>query len=324
MIIVTGGAGFIGSAMVWRLNQAGITDILIVDNVGKSEKWQNLVPLSYTHYIHKVQFMQQLMNNQVPVDCVEGVFHIGACSSTTQEDMDYLMGNNVSYSQILIKWALDHRKRIIYASSAATYGAGEQGFDDTADLAALRPLNRYGYSKQRVDQWLLQEALWDRVAGLKFFNVFGPNEYHKADMRSMVCKAYEQIRDTGTVRLFKSHRPDFGDGEQRRDFVYIKDVVDTMWWLFQHPEVNGLYNLGSGAARTWNELARSVFSAMGIPESISYFDMPESLQAHYQYYTQANMDRLKATGCPIPSTRLEDAIADYVQGYLVSGARHLS
>ena len=246
MIIVTGGAGFIGSALVWKLNQEGIEDIVIVDHLGTSEKWKNLVNLRYCEYVHKDDFIGMVGNDHVPFDAT-AVIHLGACSSTTERDADYLWKNNYLYTRYLAEWTHRYGIRFIYASSAATYGDGALGFSDDDDTTlALKPINMYGYSKQVFDLWLLNRCLDDKMAGIKFFNVFGPNEYHKGDMRSVVHKAFGQIRDEGKVRLFKSSRPEYADGGQMRDFVYVKDCVAVLSWLIKNTDTNGIFNLGTG------------------------------------------------------------------------------
>ncbi|NJB67028.1 ADP-L-glycero-D-manno-heptose 6-epimerase [Desulfobaculum xiamenense] len=316
MHIVTGGAGFIGSAFVWKLNSMGVTDIIVVDDLGTSDKWKNLVNRTYVDYVHKDMFLEMVMHEDMPFD-VDSIIHMGACSSTTERNADYLMENNYRYTMTLAHFCLEHDVRFINASSAATYGDGSLGFDDDPDgIEALRPLNMYGYSKQLFDLWSLRTGAVDSLASLKFFNVFGPNEYHKGDMMSVICKAHRQIRDNGFMSLFRSGRPDYADGGQMRDFVYVKDCVDVMWWLLQNPQVNGIFNLGTGTARTWNDLARSVFSAMGVPEDIRYIDMPAALEGKYQYFTEAKMDRLREAGCPVAFRSLEDAVADYVGNHL--------
>ena len=315
MVIVTGGAGFIGSAFVHKLNQEGITDILIVDNIAHTDKWKNLVTLHYTDYIHKDDFITMISHDGL--DDVDAIFHLGACSATTETDMDYLMRNNVEYTQILHQWAIENDAYFMYASSAATYGAERQNFDDNHDtIPQLEPINRYGYSKQLFDKYLYTNDSLDSCVGLKFFNVFGPNEYHKDSMRSIVCKAYDQILSTGSVKLFKSYDDDYGHGEQMRDFVYVKDCVDMMWWLYQHPEHKGIFNIGTGQARHWNDLVTAIFNALNKPVNIEYIEMPESIKAHYQYFTQANMVKLQNAGYSNPTTSLEDAVTDYVQNYL--------
>lgn len=317
MIIVTGGAGFIGSAFVWKLNQEGIHDILIVDALEKSESWKNLIGLNFSDYVHKDDFLEMLFTSDA-FENVDAVIHMGACSSTTEEDGDYLMDNNYRYTQALCQWSIQNGAYFMYASSAATYGNGEFGFSDTVEnIFKLKPTNRYGFSKQFFDMYAMKNGLLDTIVGLKFFNVFGPNEAHKAEMRSVVCKAYEQIKTDKKVKLFKSHLKEYKDGEQKRDFVYIKDCVNIMWWLLSNRSVTGIYNIGTGNARTWNDLVKSIFKAMDIKPSIEYIDMPEHIRKHYQYFTQADMQKLKAAGCPIKMTSLEDAVKDYVQQYLV-------
>jgi len=319
MIIVTGGAGFIGSAMVWKLNQEGIDDIIIVDRLGETHKWRNLVNRRYADFLHKDVFLQMILDDRVPFS-VDKIVHMGACSATTERDADYLMDNNFHYTCHVAKWAMKHGVRLIYASSAATYGNGEEGFDDREEqINSLRPINMYGYSKQLFDQWCLRHGLQTQIAGIKFFNVFGPNEYHKGDMSSVVYKSYYQIREKGAVDLFQSHRQDYGDGEQRRDFVYVKDCVNVLWWLLEHGEVNGIFNLGTGQSRTWNDLIGAVFSALVRTPQINYIPMPEQLRSQYQYYTEARMDKLAQRGCPVSFPPLEESVRDYVVNYLDRG-----
>jgi len=318
MIIVTGGAGFIGSALIWKLNQEGIDDIVIVDHLGTSDKWKNLVNLRYADYIHKDAFIQMVLNNHVPFDAT-AVVHMGACSSTTERDADYLWRNNYLYTRHVAEWTHHNGIRFIYASSAATYGDGALGFcDDDATSLALKPINMYGYSKQVFDLWVLNRCLDNQMAGIKFFNVFGPNEYHKGDMRSVVHKAFGQIRAEGKVRLFKSSRPEYPDGGQMRDFVYVKDCVEVLWWLIRHPEVNGLFNLGTGRARTWNDLMRAVFASMALEPYIEYIAMPPGLDEQYQYFTEAKMEKLQAVGCPVDFQSLEASVKDYVVNHLMN------
>jgi ADP-L-glycero-D-manno-heptose 6-epimerase len=323
MYIVTGGAGFIGSAVVWRLNREGIDDILIVDNLGTSEKWKNLTGLRFREYMHRDAFLQHIRAGGGS-GRIEAVIHMGACSSTTERDADFLMRNNVAYSQTVCRYALDHDARFIQAGSAATYGDGSGGFSDSrARLPALRPLNMYGYSKHLFDMWALREGLLDRLVCLKFFNVYGPNEYHKEDMRSMICKAVAQIADTGALRLFASDRPGYPDGGQMRDFIYVKDCAEMIWWLLGHPEVNGIRNMGTGRARSWNDLAAAVFAAMDLPPAIVYVDMPEHLRGRYQYFTEADMGWLRELDVPLRPHSLEDGVNDYVRGYLLAANPYL-
>ncbi len=316
MYIVTGGAGFIGSAMVWKLNQMGIEDILVVDNLSTSEKWNNLVGLKYEDYLHRDQFLKFVLEGEDRFE-TEAIIHMGACSSTTEFDADFLMENNYRYTQYVCRHCMAHGARFINASSAATYGNGEFGFaDDHAGIDRLRPLNMYGYSKQLFDLWAKQGDLLDRIVCLKFFNVFGPNEYHKDDMKSVICKAHSQVLETGKLKLFKSYREEYPHGGQKRDFVYIKDCVDIMAWFLENPDKNGIFNVGTGTARTWNDLANAVFAAMGREPVIEYIEMPEVIRDKYQYFTEANMDKLAEAGCDVKMTSLEDGAADYVQNYL--------
>lgn len=324
MIVVTGGAGFIGSAMVWKLNQMGITDILVVDNLASSEKWKNLVNLRYTEYLHRDSFLDFILDDCLPWE-IDGIIHMGACSSTTERNADFLMENNYRYTRAVCDYCLEHNVRFINASSAATYGDGKLGFEDSIEtMLRLKPLNMYGYSKQLFDLWAHDEGKLNKIVCLKFFNVYGPNEYHKDDMRSVVCKAFTQIGETKMMKLFRSYHPDYSDGGQKRDFVYIKDVVDAIWWLFEHKEVNGIYNIGTGNARTWNDLMKAVFSAMNLPAKIEYIDMPECLRGKYQYFTEAPMKRLQDTGCPVKFRSIEDGVKDYVQNYLAQDDPYLS
>lgn len=323
MIIVTGGAGFIGSAFVFRLNQEGIDDIVIVDCLGTDDKWKNLVNRRFFDYIHKDKFLQLVCSDQVPFD-VSAIVHMGACSSTTERDADYLWENNYLYSRRLAEWAMKRNIRFIYASSAATYGDGTLGFaDEHSKISQLKPINMYGYSKQLFDLWVLKNKLENKIAGIKFFNVFGPNEYHKEEMTSVIFKAFHQIKETGKVRLFKSYKKEYPDGGQMRDFVYVQDCLDVMWWLFNNQNVNGIFNLGTGKARTWNDLIKATFATMGRKTNIQYIEMPESLRDQYQYFTEAKMDKLKAAGCPVKFSSLEDSVRDYVVNYLQKPDPHL-
>ena len=324
MYIVTGAAGFIGSALVWDLNQQGITDILCVDNFGKAQKWKNLAGLQFTDFIQKESFYTLLEDPEL-IDAVEGIFHMGACSSTTETDMDFLCDNNYYFSQACFHWCLNYNKKFIYASSAATYGDGQRGFDDNTDSFRLLPLNPYGYSKVLFDRWVSQQEERPKVcAGLKFFNVFGPNEYHKQDMRSVVLKSFEKIQAEGRMQLFRSHHPDFADGEQKRDFVYVKDITRWMIELMAKEEAQGLFNMGYGKARSWNDLVRAVFKSMGAAENIEYIDIPEDIRNQYQYFTEANISRLQQLGLSAPQWPLESAVEDYVKNYLLKNRAYLS
>lgn len=318
MIVVTGGAGFIGSCLAARLNERGREDLIIVDALDSSDKWRNLRALRFAEYLDKADLLEFLDSGGKP----DAVLHMGACSSTMEQDAAYLYTNNFRYTEALARWCLQHETRFVYASSAATYGDGSQGYDDTADLRTLRPLNMYGYSKHLFDVQARNRGWSDSIAGVKFFNVYGPNEYHKADMRSVVLKAFEQISESGSVELFRSHRSEYADGGQQRDFVYVKDAVDMVLHLADHPEANGLFNAGTGTARSFEDLATAVFSAMGLDPSITYIDMPEQLRDRYQYFTRATIDRIRGAGYEAPMHSLEDGVTDYVQNYLIP-ARHM-
>ena len=316
MIIVTGGAGFIGSALIAELNRRQISDILVVDELGSDQKWKNLRNLSFADYVEKDDFLELVIEDRLdsPVDVV---FHLGACSDTTEANASYLVKNNYEYTKLLAQWATDADIRFIYASSAATYGDGSAGFsDDEAKIEVLRPLNMYGYSKHLFDMWARRAGLLSKIVGLKYFNVFGPNEYHKGDMMSFVVKAFEQIKTTGKVRLFKSYQPEYADGEQVRDFLYVKDAVNMTLFFFDNPYINGIFNIGSGETRTWNDLVIAVFVGMGGKPNIEYIEMPPSIRSQYQYFTQADLSKLRKAGYSKQTTPLEDAIRDYIQNYL--------
>lgn len=314
-IIVTGGAGFIGSAIVWRLNELGHDDILIVDRLDETDKWKNLAPLLFSEYIDADEFIRDIDF----YDDASVVFHLGACSSTTEINSRYMMSNNYAYTVELAEWAVENDIRLIYASSAATYGDGSAGMaDGTDDLNSLRPLNVYGYSKHLFDQYAARNGMFDRIVGLKYFNVFGPNENHKGEMRSLVNKAFDQINSTGKLQLFKSHNPEFTDGEFGRDFVYVKDAVD-MTLHFMENKTGGLFNVGSGRMNTWNALADAIFKALDLPKNVEFIDMPEHLRDRYQYHTQADITRIGAAGYTTETTPLDTAVADYVRDYLVPG-----
>ncbi len=317
MIVVTGGAGFIGSAIVHRLNELGEEKIVIIDELGSDDKWKNLVGLKYREFMNKNEFIQRVKEENVPFD-ITSVIHMGACSATTEKDADYLMRNNHQFSVELCKYCLPRRARFIYASSAATYGDGSGGYqDDDSKLDTLKPLNMYGYSKHLFDLWARQNRITDKIVGLKFFNVYGPNEYHKGDMRSVVHKAYQQIQAEGKVSLFKSYKPEYKDGEQKRDFIYIKDAVEIVLFFFNNAEKNGLFNAGSGKANSWNDLVKPIFKAMDKKVNIEYVEMPEYLKGKYQYFTEADLSKLRAAGYDKQMTGVEEGVFDYVKNYLI-------
>ena len=321
-ILVTGGAGFIGSALVWELNRRGCENIVVSDRLCTDEKWRNLVPLKFHDYIDGGDLEQRVRTSPESMGKFDVILHLGACSATTDKDADYLMRNNYEFTKVLAEWSLSKDSRFVYASSAATYGDGSLGMDDTmTDLHRLRPLNMYGYSKHLFDLHAQRTGMAQRIVGMKYFNVYGPNEDHKADMRSVVHKAYGQILQTGKVQLFKSDRRDYKDGEQMRDFLYVKDAIKMTLHLASDPQVGGLYNLGSGEANTWVQLVTAIFAALGKEANIEFVPMPEHLKAKYQYYTCADIARLRQSGYAEPLFTLSDAVRDYVQGYLTGDKR---
>jgi ADP-L-glycero-D-manno-heptose 6-epimerase len=319
-ILVTGAAGFIGSALIWALNCAGHTDILACDRLDSGDRFRNIVPLRFHDYIEADDLIATAERHGLKhFGDIRTVIHLGACSATTERDALFLLRNNYEYSKALAALSLAAEARFVYASSAATYGGLEGALDDRSDLHTLRPLNMYAYSKQLFDTYALAHGWFDQIAGVKYFNVFGPNEGHKGDMRSVVSKAFDQIAEKGGVSLFKSYRPEFADGEQCRDFVYVKDAVDATLFLAGTPSANGLFNVGSGKASTWNELVAHVFAALQKTPDIQYIDMPEGLRNAYQYHTCAVLDRLRAAGYTKPMMSLGAAISDYMT-YLSRGA----
>jgi ADP-L-glycero-D-manno-heptose 6-epimerase len=315
-VLVTGGAGFIGSAIVWGLNRRGCERLVLVDRLRSADKWRHLGPLRFQDYLEADELLPRLLNGSLGKFDI--VLHMGACSSTTERDAAYLIKNNFEFTKFLCHWALETGARFLYASSAATYGDGSGGMSDTdPDLDRLRPLNAYGFSKQLFDRYAWRAGVLDRIVGLKYFNVFGPNEDHKGDMRSVVNKATAQAQAGGTIRLFKSYRREYQDGEQQRDFLYVKDAVAMTLYLADHPTAAGLFNIGSGEAHTWKQLALSVFRALGKEPKIEFIDMPEDLRSRYQYYTKADIGKLRATGYDRPMIPLDLAVRDYVSNYLV-------
>ena len=314
-IIVTGAAGFIGRNVVAELNRRGQQELILTDQLGTDEKWGNLRGLFYEDILSPGAFLDRVESGQFKD--AQAIIHLGACSSTTERNADYLVENNYRYTRRLCEFSLSHGIRFIYASSAATYGDGSKSYsDDDAVTPTLHPLNMYGYSKHMFDLWALKTGALKQIAGLKYFNVFGPYEDHKGDMKSVVAKSYLQIKQQGRVRLFKSYNPQYADGEQMRDFVYVKDAVAVTLSFLENTNVNGLFNCGTGKARTWKDLVTAVFHAVKMPVQIDYIDMPEAIRGKYQYFTEACMDKLRSAGIKHSFFKLEDAVADYVDSYL--------
>jgi ADP-L-glycero-D-manno-heptose 6-epimerase len=313
-VLVTGGAGFIGSALIWALNRRGCEDIVVCDILGTNEKWRNLVPLRFTDYVEADVLLPRLQSGALGK--FDLVLHMGACSATTERDATYLIRNNYEFTKDLAAWSLAKKTRFVYASSAATYGDGSAGMNDGGGLDTLRPLNMYGYSKQLFDLYAQRAGFLKQIVGLKYFNVYGPNEDHKSDMRSLVHKSFAQVKNENLIRLFKSYHSDYKDGEQKRDFLYVKDAVAMTLHLAANKKAGGLFNIGSGAARTWIDLANSVFAALGKKPKIEFIEMPETIRDKYQYFTQADVSKLRAAGYREKITSLENAVADYVRNYL--------
>lgn len=320
MIVITGGAGFIGSALIWGFNDIGINNIAVVDRLGSENKWKNLVKRHFELILHRDQFFSWLEDkkNSSQIECV---FHMGACSSTTEVDMDYLLTNNIQYTQKIFQFCTERQIPLIYASSAATYGLGEEGFsDDSEKIKFLKPINPYGYSKQVLDKWVLgkkdKPPFW---CGLKFFNVYGPGEYHKKEMMSLVAKGYPQLMEKGKMQLFKSHKAGFADGQQKRDFIYVKDIVKIMLHIWQtHKKIpSGVYNVGTGLARSFFDLGKAMFTSASLNENINFIDMPENIRSQYQYFTEADISQLRnKVGYKAPFYSLEEGVDDYVRNYL--------
>ncbi len=323
MIIVTGGTGFIGSNLVAALEEQGHEDIVVCDTLGMEDKWRNIAKRELRDLVHPDRLFDYL---DAHADEIDVIFHMGAISSTTEQDIDLVVETNIVLSRRLWNWCGRHNKRLIYASSAATYGDGDQGFDDfesVNELSILRPLNAYGWSKHVFDRRIARElknkkkAVPKQWAGLKFFNVYGPNEYHKGEQMSVICKLYPQVMAGAAAKLFKSHKDEYEDGGQLRDFVYVKDCVAVMIWLYENENVSGLFNIGTGKARSFKDLALSTFAAADKELKINFIDMPEFLREKYQYFTEAKMDKLRAAGYDKPFTDLEEGVRDYVQNYMV-------
>lgn len=318
MIIVTGAAGFIGSCLVGKLNQEGYIDIIVVDDFSREEKNSNLEGKRFSQKVHRDDFPAWLRQNQ---RLTQFVFHIGARTDTTEFDKNIFDKLNLNYTKGVWNICVEFGLPLVYASSAATYGLGEQGYsDDHSVTGKLKPLNPYGDSKNDFDKWALDQQrkpyFW---AGLKFFNVYGPNEYHKGRMASVILHAFKQVKEKGTVKLFRSHNPNYKDGEQLRDFVYVKDVVDVCFFLLHHRKNPGIYNLGTGKARTFLDLAKAVFHALDKKPQIEFIDTPADIRDKYQYFTEARMEKLRSIGYNKPFTSLEEGVEDYVKNYLAKG-----
>lgn len=315
MIILTGGAGFIGSCLLRRLNKEGLSDIIVVDEPLTPEKQPNLDGKKFSDFIDKDKFSSLVTSDKLGRK-IDAIFHLGACSSTTLTDWEYFAKNNLEYSRKLAEYSINKKIRFIYASSGATYGDGSLGFsDEDESTLKLKPLNLYGKSKHLLDLWAIENRLIDKVVGLKYFNIFGPNEYHKQDMRSVIAKSFDAIVKNKKIRLFKSHKTEYKDGEQKRDFMYVNDAVDATYFFFERRDKGGIYNVGNGIARTWNDLAKAIFSALDMKPDIEYFDMPEDLRDKYQYFTQADISKLRRAGYNKDFFTLEDGVKEYV-GYL--------
>ena len=321
LTIVTGAAGFIGRNTVAELNARGNTDLLLVDLLGTDEKWQNLVGLRYEDLINPDELLKRVEADSLGK--IDSIIHLGACSATTERNADYLLENNYRYTRTLCQWCLKHDARFVYASSAATYGDGSRGYDDDDRVTpTLHPLNMYGYSKHMFDLWAMKHGLFDRIVGLKYFNVYGPYEDHKGDMRSVVQKSYHQIGSVGEVSLFKSYKEGYADGEQKRDFIYVDDAVAVVRWLLATPAVSGIFNVGTGTARSFRDLMTSMLAAVGRQPDIDYIEMPVSIRNSYQYFTEARTENLRRAGYNAAFTPLDAAVKRYVDGYLDRADRY--
>jgi len=320
MIILTGGAGFIGSAIAQELNKRERVDLIIVDDIDHPDKEKNMASIKYQELIGKNYFLRKILNRDIMQ--IEGIIHMGACSSTTETDENFLNENNYDYTRHLATYALEKNIRFIYASSAATYGNGENGYsDDESKLNKLKPLNLYGESKHKFDLWAESQGVLDRIVGLKYFNIYGPNEYHKENMQSMVRKGFIQAQEKNKIRLFKSYRKEYKDGEQERDFLYVKDAVSMTLFFMTNPNIGGIFNIGSGQARSWNDLAKCIFKAMKREPQIEYVSMPEKIIQQYQYHTCADIQKIFDSGYIKPMKSLEEGITDYVRNYLLANKR---
>lgn len=318
-VLVTGGAGFIGSALVWELNRRGCSDVVIADSVARSTRQRNLHPLQFSDYLGPDEALARLRSGTL--GAFDFIFHLGACSSTVETNEEFMTRNNFEFSRDLAEWAIAAGVRLVYASSAATYGDGSAGMDDSdaSGIERLRPLNVYAQSKQQMDLHAWRRGWFDRIVALKYFNVFGPNEEHKGEMQSVARKGFAQVIEDGVLRLFKSYRPDYKDGEQKRDFLYVKDAVNMTLHLAAHPAAAGIFNIGSGEAHSWLEVARALFAALGRKPNIEFVEMPLAIRDKYQYFTRANIAKLRSTDYDAAVTTLDDAVRDYVTNYLLPG-----
>ncbi len=314
--VITGGMGFIGSAVVWEMNNSGIDNLIIVDSPSTNNSWKNLVNIRFADIIDKNTFIKKIEENKINY-LIEGIIHMGACADTTENRVDYLLENNFQYTKKLATWAINNNCRFLYASSAATYGNGPDFADDEEKIYSLKPLNIYGYSKHLFDIWAYRNNLLKQIAGIKFFNVFGPNEYHKGEMRSVIHKKFYEIMETGKANLFKSYKPQYKDGEQKRDFIYIKDAVKIIMFIYKNKSINGIFNAGTGIARSFNDIAKTIFSILGKKENIQYIDMPENIRNSYQYFTQADVKKIRNAGYKETFLSLEESIQDYIKNYLL-------
>ncbi|OQB75065.1 MAG: ADP-L-glycero-D-manno-heptose-6-epimerase [candidate division TA06 bacterium ADurb.Bin131] len=314
--VITGGMGFIGSAVVWEMNNSGIDNLIIVDSPSTNNSWKNLVNIRFADIIDKNTFIKKIEENKINY-LIEGIIHMGACADTTENRVDYLLENNFQYTKKLATWAINNNCRFLYASSAATYGNGPDFADDEEKIYSLKPLNIYGYSKHLFDIWAYRNNLLKQIAGIKFFNVFGPNEYHKGEMRSVIHKKFYEIMETGKANLFKSYKPQYKDGEQKRDFIYIKDAVKIIMFIYKNKSINGIFNAGTGIARSFNDIAKTIFSILGKKENIQYIDMPDNIRNSYQYFTQADVKKIRSAGYKETFLSLEESIQDYIKNYLL-------
>ncbi len=314
--VITGGMGFIGSAVIWKMNGSGIDNLLVVDSQSAGNSWKNLVNLRFADIIDKNVFLKNIEENKFE-HSIEGIIHLGACTDTTESNVDYLLENNFQYTKKLAIWAVNKKCRFVYASSAATYGNGPDFSDTEEKLHFLKPLNMYGYSKHLFDIWAYRNNLLKQIAGIKFFNVFGPNEYHKREMRSVIHKKFSEIMETGKAKLFKSYKRQYRHGEQKRDFIYIKDAVKMTLFIYNNHSANGIFNVGTGKARSFNEVVRAIFSILGKTENIEYIDMPENIKNSYQYFTQADIKKIRNAGYRENLLSLEESIQDYIKNYLL-------